>query len=345
MDDFLLYDLSHSRLKRKVNEILLFLRSHGILVNIDKTTPEPDQICRFMGFDIKSTEIQAGSHNIEKATQILTGLLLESHPGGITIDFKLAQRLFGVIQHVAKFWPDGSHGLRFFYRLMAAQNSIFIPSTWLLYAADQLSHITGFTRRPYKSLSGTPKWFTDASDTIIAATDIHGFALFIYQLRDGLTWPIHIKELFAVHICNILGFRSRDGYGGRGHRSRSIVATDSRFVLHCKTRTLPTYLLSCIKLFPHLVWCPTKVNPADCPTRNRPATSFRKLGGSLEQLKSFRNMQSKRQYLLVRSLLYRPHKHVSFSHKTLSRPDKDLNDFYDFADAIYDIAPMNFLRY
>lgn len=289
MDDFLLSHHSRSYLLKITPVILQELKQLGVNINFDKLTPEPTRTITFIGRDVVENHLiisRTATSRLEKAFQTLQQQIepINLQGGGsrtvlpgCILDFKLFQKLTGTLAWVAPFLKHSYTSIQHLSRRAHTTRAKFLDATII---GHILSALTTYQNLPLVG-GNTSKQLRWARPDI--CTDASGQRLGIvypaYNVAIGYTFDylepehINIKELFAAWLGNELGCIIRQFRVGerrrRFDRRRIVLGIDNTFVLFKNYFKLPPFLYSRLDalLCSPLVYVPTKLNPADAPSR------------------------------------------------------------------------------
>nr|QPN53496.1 polymerase [White sucker hepatitis B virus] len=252
MDDFLLSHSSVATLSAVVRNILALFAEWGILINVDKSTPEPLPKVIFLGYAVSKNTLLPAPKAQKKALLALSCIQQDT-----AYDFKIIQRLTGLLAWVAPFTDLSYLILQPLYEACVSHSDFSFTSQYL---SILTSNFTRYTAKTLTPKVAQPSIFVDASDTLAAATFSNQRVFWVISLPSAL--PIHIKETIAAVVAVSFHFPVS--------RCRAL-ASDSMFVCYKQFKTLP--LLFALRAYTALrriavAYVHTSANPADGPTRH-----------------------------------------------------------------------------
>nr|ANN02854.1 polymerase [African cichlid hepadnavirus] len=246
MDDFLISH-KHPRIVKKVcTAIQREMQRHGLQLNVDKSTPEPTRTPQFIGIQVGRRGLLPQARHWQLVRQQLQEIK------GQHVDYKIIQKVLGLLNWTAPFTPCGIHPILPLYKRASREWSTKIP--------DHLYELMDMNwRKPMvvRYQTNRPnKVFVDASSKGLG---IQHKRTAVYYSFDGL--HINKAELLAAAL----------GCDYANH-----VVTDSTYVFHHKFNTMPV-VVACLFAFLFrevtLSWVCSKDNPADSPSRGHPVVT------------------------------------------------------------------------
>jgi len=282
MDDFILGSNDYSELETKSNLILDYFQHYGILINNDKSTPTPQKTITFMGREFTQKSIKNSSRSRTKLIDTLTTLERETTTNnngtsalvGTWVDFKIHQRLVGLIAYNAPFTHDGYYSLKQEYKTNQTIKTSFWPLSKIRYHLyNALNPIDLYRQRSYRTKT-LPRIYTDASGAAGAITNRFGVPLLKWNWKYLRESAIHIKEGFAAYIGHRL-ITSRtlgefvSGRQFNNRLQRHVICCDNSIICQQQSALLfPPYIFKLLDSISIIAYIHTSQNPADFPSRD-----------------------------------------------------------------------------
>nr|WBK70554.1 polymerase [Domestic cat hepadnavirus] len=245
MDDVVLGAKSVEHLESVYATLVPTLLSLGIHLNPTKTK-RWGKTLHFMGLEISSMGSMPQQKHVQKVRMILRSL-----PTHKPLDWKILQRLTGLLGYLAPFTAFGYPALMPLYTAIAHKQAFTFVPAYRLFLVNNYTHLY-FVRRQHAM---SCQVFADATPT--------GWGLVNYYSGrvEGGTFhsplPIHVAELIAACVA-----RCRSG--------ARVLGVDNTIVCSHRFTHFP-WLLACaanwILRDVSFVYVPSTLNPADAPSR------------------------------------------------------------------------------
>lgn len=297
MDDFLLCHNDPSILKTACLSIIDYFQQYGIVINLDRSTPEPVEEITFLGRAISKDVITQTIKQRNRINDLCTGLRTgaqsyvvqncSSTSGsnrtikGIWLDYKVRQRIIGFLAYSAPFVTGKFTSLSFAYLSNQSTRTTFWPTQFIDKICSRWSDIKPLQKGSLPKCRY--KIFTDASDLGGAVTTVTGKTMLSWNWSWLQHREIYIREAFAAYIGFQLAQHQLNNNGifaeqRRRRRRRSYPGSqclnlcDNQTIVRKTFKTLPFDITD--KLSPiEFVYVKSADNKADEPSRGYPNTN------------------------------------------------------------------------
>lgn len=243
MDDFLLFHAKPDVLSKVSKHAVDTLATHGVVLNIDKSTPSPVKTVKFMGYIFNDKGVMP---NPSKHNSIL--LLLMSLAPSQFYDYKIWQRIAGHYCFQAPFLPLGLLPLRRLYSCIGEQQAAAITVVehkLLIY------NLLLATLLPFVSRNRKIEIACDASEHFLAVVDRLSILHLSFPVIDS---QAHREIAAATHALSL----------------SKHVLTDARHVHQGRGKTLPltwAAVYHILRVHANITWCYSHDMPADSASR------------------------------------------------------------------------------
>uniref|UniRef100_A0AAU7LKF2 Protein P n=1 Tax=Ross Sea Perciformes nackednavirus TaxID=3138850 RepID=A0AAU7LKF2_9VIRU len=248
-DDFLLWHKSPKVLRKVAKQVTTMLLQHGVVLNLDKSTPHPVTTVKFLGVTFGPTDITPTQKMVDKVVQALNDLSTKVY------DFKVWQRFLGLHNWLAPFTPFGLAPVRRIYVQIGAGHACCITVAERKLLLYNCLHSLPIVRGQH---TGRPTAAFDASLSHVAVVSRTGQATVHPSPGLNQAW----SEFFAMSVA-------LSTYGK--------VLTDNSACHHARFRTLPlgwACLLTVLARNAGVWFCYSEQMPADGLTRGGVASEF-----------------------------------------------------------------------